>query len=93
VAVAFAKEDPLAPAKILTAYFDEVEKPQIKYGLVESKVVDEKGIAELAKLPSREELLAKVVGGLKSPLSGLVMALSGLPRKLVYALEAVKQKK
>ncbi|MFA4858002.1 MAG: 50S ribosomal protein L10 [Candidatus Margulisiibacteriota bacterium] len=93
IAVAFAKEDPIAPAKILTAYFDEAEKPQIKCGVVESKLLDAKDIAELAKLPSREELIAMVVGGLKSPLSGLVMVLSGLPRKLVYALDAVRKQK
>lgn len=93
VAVAFASGDPVSPAKVLMDYFDEIEKPKVKVGIVESKLADEKLLADLAKLPSREELIAKVVGGIKSPLQGLVMVLSGIPRKLVYALSEIKNKK
>ena len=93
LAVAFSSGDPVSPAKVIMDYFDETEKPKVKVGIIENKLADEKLIADLAKLPSREELIAKVVGGIKSPLQGLVMVLSGLPRKLVYVIDAIKNKK
>jgi large subunit ribosomal protein L10 len=65
----------------------------IKGGVVEKKAVDDKAIVQLSKLPSREVLIAKVVGGIKSPLYGLVNVLSGPTRKLVYAVEAIRKQK
>ena len=93
VAVAFAGADPVSPAKILTESFEDIEKPKLKVGVIENKIADQKLLAHLAKLSSREQLIAKVVGGIKSPLQGLVMVLSGVPRKFVYVLDAIKKQK
>jgi len=93
IALVLSGSDPVAPAKILVKFIKDNEKMTIQGGVVENKAVDAKGIAQLAKLPSREVLIAKVVGGIKSPLYGLVNVLSGPTRKLVYALVAIKNKK
>lgn len=92
-ALAFGLQDAVAPAKVLTDFSKENEKLQIKAGLLEGKVIDDKGVKALAALPSREVLLAQVAGALKSPLQGLAMVLNGPLRKTVYALDAVRKQK
>ena len=57
-------EDPIAPLKTLVDFLKDVEKGEIKAGLVEKSFVESKDIVEIAKLPPREELLSRVVGGL-----------------------------
>lgn len=93
VAVAFGKADPVSPAKVLAKFIKETSRPVIKCGIVEGKFINEADFKVLAKMPSREELIAKAVGGIKAPLYGLVNVLSGPIRKLVYALSAIKDKK
>ena len=66
---------------------------QIKGGFFEDKTIDLVTLDSLAKLPSREVLIAKAVGAIKSPLTGLVMTLSGPVRGLVYTLKAISDKK
>jgi large subunit ribosomal protein L10 len=60
---------------------------------MEKNLIDSQGIQTLAKLPSKEVLLAKVVGGFQAPLYGLVNVMQGPLRKLVYVLAAIKDKK
>ncbi len=86
-------KDPVAPLKTLVKFVKEVEKGEIKAGVVEKSLVQKEQILEIAKLPSREVLLAKVIGGLQSPLYGLVNVLQGSIRNLVYALNAISEKK
>ncbi|MFA6169428.1 MAG: 50S ribosomal protein L10 [Candidatus Margulisiibacteriota bacterium] len=86
-------DDPIIPLKVMVDYFKEIEKGSMRAGIVSKTVFDEKQLKEIAKLPPREVLLAKVVGGLQSPISGLVNVLQGPIRKLVYALQAIKDKK
>lgn len=86
-------KDPLAPLKALVTFIKEAEKGEIKAGVIEKALVDAKGLSEIAKLPPKEVLIAKVVGGLKFPLYGLVNVLQGNIRKLVYALNAIVEKK
>jgi large subunit ribosomal protein L10 len=92
-AILFGYKDPIGPVKTLVNFVKEIEKGEIKSGLVERAFVPSQGIQELAKLPAKEVLIAKVVGGLKSPLYGLANVLTGPMRKLVYALNAIKEKK
>jgi len=61
--------------------------------MVEGKYISKAQAEELALLPSREQLLAKLVGSMKSPISGLHGVLSGVLRKFVLALAAVRDKK
>lgn len=90
VAIAFGT-DPVAPAKILSEFIREIKKMEIKAGVLEGKVIDARGVKELADLPSREVLLAKVLGGMQTPLYGFAGVLQGTLRSLVYTLEAVRK--
>ena len=93
LAVVFGYKDAVMPTKILTKFHADNEKPKIKAGLLAEKLLEDNDIAALSKLPSRKELIATVVARIKGPLYGLANVLSGVPRKLVYALEAIKNKK
>ena len=92
-AIAFGTEDPVAPAKILSKNMEKLNKMEFKVGLVDGKVISVDEIKTLAELPSREELLARMLRSMNAPVSGLVTVLSGTIRSLVYALNAVKEKK
>ncbi|OUM98223.1 MAG: 50S ribosomal protein L10 [Firmicutes bacterium ZCTH02-B6] len=92
-ALAFAKQDPVAAAKALLDFAKESKILQIRGGVLGGKPVGADDIQALANLPPREVLLAQVVGGLQAPISGFVFVLQGTLRKLVYALDAVRQKK
>jgi len=92
-AIAFGVKDPVAPAKVLTESMKKLKKMEFKAGVVEGKVIDVNGIKALAELPSREELIAKMLGSMNAPISGLVTVLGGTIRSLLYALNAVKEKK
>ncbi|MFQ7280916.1 MAG: 50S ribosomal protein L10, partial [Christensenellales bacterium] len=71
----------------------ETEKTEIKAGVLEGKVVDVAAVKALASLPSREVLLAKVLGSMNAPITGFVTALSGNIRNLLYVLNAIGEKK
>lgn len=92
-AVAFSPEDPVAPAKILNDFSKDHKALEIKAGILDGKVIALDEVKALAELPSREELLAKLVGSMQAPISGLVNVLQGTIRNFVYTLEAVRQKK
>ena len=92
-AVAFSRKDPVEPAKILLEYIRQMRKLEIKGGLVEGRVMTPDEIKRLASLPSKSQLLALALGAMKSPLGGLVGALSGLQRNLVYALDQIRKQK
>ncbi|MFQ6114711.1 MAG: 50S ribosomal protein L10 [bacterium] len=92
-ALAFATDDPAAPAKIIAKFAKEKDKPKIKACLFEGVLIGADQISAITNLPSRDELLAKLIGGLNAPLSNLVFSLNGILRKLVFALDAVKKQK
>jgi large subunit ribosomal protein L10 len=71
----------------------EFEKGAVRIGIVDKNVYEEKQLEELSKLPAKEVLIAKVIGGFQAPLYGLVNVLQGPIRKLVYALNEIKSKK
>ena len=76
-AIAFGIKDPVAPAKILTEHMKKLKKMEFKVGVVDGKVIDVDGVKALADLPSREELIAKMLGSMNAPISGLVHVLGG----------------
>ncbi len=96
-AVAVCKADEVAPARELVKFCKEVmddkEFPKFKHGYIGSIVMDMDELTQLAKLPSREELLAKVMAGFQAPITGFVGALSGIIRKFVYTVDAIAQQK
>lgn len=85
--------DPVAPAKVLTDFAKEHEKPAIKIGLVDGKTVTPAEVKQLAALPSKPELLALLGGALQSPMAGFVGMLNGLLYNMVGALEALQTKR
>lgn len=92
-AAAFALQDPVAPAKELTRFAKEFQKLTVKAGILGAKVVDAAEVQRLADLPSKEELLARVVGGASGPLYGFAAVTSGLLRKFAYALEDLRRQR
>lgn len=92
-AIAFGIDDPVAPAKILSEFAKAHKDLEIKAGILENKVIDAEGVKALADLPSREVLLAKVLGAMQSPMYGFAGSLQGVLRNFVYALDAVREKK
>ena len=92
-AEAISPEDPVAPAKILNDFSKDHKALEIKAGILDGKVIGLDEVKAVAELPSREELLAKLVGSMQAPISGLVNVLQGTIRNFVYTLEAVRQKK
>jgi large subunit ribosomal protein L10 len=91
-AIAFTNEDPIAPAKILQDFADEDDTFSIKTGFMDGRVLSPDEIKALAKLPSREELLGKVLGSVQSPMYGLAGVLNGLLRNLVGVVAAIEEK-
>jgi large subunit ribosomal protein L10 len=92
-AIAYSSADPVVVAKILTDFAKDYEALVVKGGMLSGQLVDAVAIKDLGEIPPREVLLARVVGGFQSPISGLVNALQGNLRNLVYALDAVRQQK
>lgn len=86
------EDDPVKPAKFLIDFSKAHEKFIIKGGYVVDQLVSSDGVKELALLPSKQVLLAKVVGGINAPVSGLVFVLSGILRGFVCALNQIKDK-
>jgi large subunit ribosomal protein L10 len=92
-ALAFS-EDPVASAKLMAEFADQVESFALKGGLLEGgRVLDEADVMALSKLPGREQLLAQVVGGISSPLTGLVTVLNNTVQGLVVALNQIAEQK
>lgn len=91
--IAFGYTDPVAPAKILSDFAKDNKQLEIKGGLLGKKVIDLNGVKALAMLPSREILLAQVLGGIRAPLAGLVNVFQAPLRNVAYGLEAVRKAK
>lgn len=96
VAAIFSYEDEVAPAKIIGNFRKNKEKENKIFflgGILEGKLLSKEQVESLAKLPSKHELYAKMVGSLNAPISGFVNALAGNLRNLVNVLKAIEEKK
>lgn len=92
-AIAFGYDDPVNAAKITSEFVKDNEKLEIKAGIVDGKIIDVTGVNNLAKLPSREVLIAQVLGGFNSPIQGLANVLQGTIRSLATVLNAIAEEK
>ena len=92
-ALAISRESENISAKILVKFAEEFEAPKLKAGVVAGKVIDATEVLALAKLPSKEELMSTLLGTIRSPGNRLVSVLQGSLRNLLYALNAVIEKK
>lgn len=87
--VLFGYGDQVAPAKALVKFGKEVETFKILGGILDGKVLSDKEVIALARLPSREILLAQLIGVLQGPIRGLVTVLSAPQRNLVVTLNQI----
>jgi len=93
LAFVYGGDDEVSAAKLLNKFAKNNEKLKMLVGALEGKAMEQEDVVALAKLPSKEELLAKVVGSLKAPVSGLVNVLGGNLRGLINVLTAIKDSK
>lgn len=95
--IAVSKEDEVVPLKVTSEFAEEMETEEdileFKTAIVDEEVMDIDQISKLAKLPSRDELLAKFVGGINAPISGFVRNLNGILQKFVLILKAIQENK
>lgn len=80
-AVAISTEDATAPARVLAQFAKTADKLEIKGGVVEGSVYDAKGMASIASIPSRDELLSKMLGSLQSPITNFARVMNQLAEK------------
>lgn len=92
-AFTFSHDDPITGPKVLSEYAKKNEKLEIKCGLFEGEIIDTAAVTALASMPSREELLGRLVGDLMSPVTKTAMALKATVNKLAWALQAIGEKK
>ncbi len=93
MAMAFSYDDEVLPAKLLDAFRKEHEAVQLLGGIVAGETFSAAQIQSLAKLPSRQELIAKILGSFVAPMRGLVTVASGPARGFVRVLQAVHDAK
>ncbi len=92
-AVAFSFEEPVGPAKAIAAFCKEFEALEIRSAVLEGSILSADEVVALSKLPSKDELLGKLLGTMAAVPTGFVRVLNGIPQKLVYGLQAIKEQK
>jgi len=91
-AIIYFNEDPTAPAKLVREIQEEKEILNAKGGAYEGEFLTEKEILQLAKIPSREVLLAQLVGTINAPLTGFMNAVTGNVKGLTVVLKGISEK-
>jgi len=92
-AITFSYDDPVTPAKIIKKFREKNVKLTVKLCILEKQFYDGSKLDEIAKMPSRPELVASILGSIQSPIAGVVGAISALMRDLVSVVEAIEKKK
>ncbi len=93
IAVAYTNDDVVSMAKTLSEFAKEVPTLELKGGVVEGQAVEASQVAEIATLPSREELLTKLVFLLQSPITSFVRTLNAITRDFVVVMGQIEAKK
>lgn len=91
--VSLCGDDMAMTCKELVNFAKTHDKFKIKAGYIDGKLLTAERIKDIASLPPKEVLLAQVVGGIKSPITGFVCVLASVVRKFVYCVDAVREKK
>jgi len=92
-AIAFGFGDEVAAAKVLSKFIKENKKGEILGAVLEGKTLNADEAKKLASMPSREELYAKILGSINSPVSGIVYSVNGVMAALTRAVAAVRDQK
>jgi large subunit ribosomal protein L10 len=90
---AFASTNPVAPAKVIKKYNDTSQKFPLKACYIETQYYDGSKLKELSELPSKEEVIASILGSLNAPASGIVGSIAAVIRNLVSVIDEVSKKK
>lgn len=85
-------QNPVAPAKIIKKYFDTAQKLSLKACYIENQYFDGSRLNELATLPSKQEIIAGILGSLNSPISGVVGVLNAVIRDLVSVVDQISKR-
>lgn len=80
-AMAVSKTDATAPARVLANFAKKADKLELKAGIVEGTTYDADGIKQIAEIPSREELISKLLGSMKNPISSFARVLNQIAEK------------
>lgn len=91
--IAFGYDDPVSPARIIKKFYDKNEKLTLKICVLDRKVYDGSKLDELAKLPSKKEVIAGILGSIDSPIASVVAAIGAVMRDLVSILGAIEKQK
>jgi len=92
-AIAFSYDDPVAPAKIMKKFRTKNEKLVVKVCVIEKQVFEGSRLDEIAKLPTRNELIAGILGSLQAPMTGVVGAINAVMRDIVSIVDQIEKKK
>lgn len=92
--VVFSYNDPIQPARVLEKFIKaNQEKPTVKACVIEKQVFAGARLAEVATLPTREDLIANIMGSLSAPIQGIVGSIHAVLSGIVYALDAIEKQK
>lgn len=89
----FAQDEPVGTSKVLCDFAKEHEPLRLEAGILNNRVLEKKDIEALAKLPSKEILMAQLVTALNSPISGFVITLNQILTKFVICIDRIREKK
>lgn len=92
-AIAYSAKDPVGLAKVLSSFAKDNAQLTFKAGIVEGRVIKIKDLEALAKMPSKEELISRLMFLLNSPAQRLVAALNGVPRNLAVVINEIAKQK
>ena len=87
-AIAYSYEDPVAPAKILDKFDEDLDKLEVKGGYLDGQVLDPAGVKQLAKMKGKDELRAQFLATLAAPAQNFVRLLAAVPQNVLYLLQA-----
>ena len=91
--IAFSYDDAIAPARIIKKFSDKTGKLSLKVAVIEKQIFEGSKLDELARLPSRKEMIASMLGSIEAPISGIVGAIQAVVRDLVGVIDAIEKKK
>lgn len=92
-AIMFGAESQVDPAKIVVDFAKENEAMEIKGGFIDGEYLDASQVVALSKVPSKDELIAKMMGSINSPVTGVVLTVNAVTSGLVRAIDAVAKQK
>ncbi len=92
-AVIFSYSDAIAPIRAIYDFTKTLEFPKIKSAIIDGAYYAKEQLEAIKTIPTKEQLLGRLVSGLNSPISGFAVVLAGVQKKFVYAINAIAQKK